>query len=101
MGVLAATTRAGALIGGWDGEAKEFSQRCRARLMHGRAHHHFDGLQIEVASLAMPVEDDAQQLAYFARDFLADRFSRFFSWADGVGCSTGRNTQICSLTSNS
>ena len=46
-------------------------------------------------------EDDAQQLVYFARDFLLDRFRRFFSWADGDASSTGRNWQIRSLTSSS
>jgi hypothetical protein len=53
-----------------------------------------------MARLAMSVEDDAQQLVYFARDYLPDRFGRFFSWAEGAGGSAGRNAQICSLTSN-
>jgi hypothetical protein len=69
--------------------------------MHGRAHRHLDGFQIEMSRFAAGAEDDAQQLLYFARDFLLDRFSRFFSWADGEVSSTGRNAQICSLTSNS
>jgi hypothetical protein len=69
--------------------------------MHGRAHRHLDGFQVQTAALVAPVEDDPQQLVYFARDFLLDRFGRFFSWADGEVSSTGRNSQICSLTSNS
>ena len=45
-------------------------------------------------------EGDRQQLFYFARDFLLDRFGRFFPWVDGAVSSTGRNAQICSLTSS-
>ena len=41
-----------------------------------------------------------QRNAYFAPDFLTDRRRRFFSWADGGFFSTGRNSQICSLTCN-
>jgi hypothetical protein len=67
--------------------------------MHGRAHR-LDGFQIETARLATVIEDHAQQLIYFARDFLADRFGRLFSWADSGGSSTGRNRQISSLTSS-
>jgi len=69
--------------------------------MHGRAHRHLDGFQIETAALAAILKDDAQQLFYFARDFLLDRGRRFFSWADSRFSSTGRNPQICSLTSTS
>jgi hypothetical protein len=69
--------------------------------MHGRAHRHFDGFQIQMARLPAGVEDDAQQLVYFAREFLLNRFGRFFSWADSAGASTGRNPQISSLTSRS
>jgi hypothetical protein len=69
--------------------------------MHGRAHSHFNGFQIQTPRFAAILEDDAQQLVYFARDFLLDRFGGFFSWADGGVSSTGRNLQICSLTSNS
>jgi hypothetical protein len=69
--------------------------------MHGRAHQHLDGFQIQAAGFAHPGEDGAQQLLYFPRDFLLDRFGRFFSWADGTDSSTGRKAQICSLTSSS
>jgi hypothetical protein len=69
-------------------------------VVHGRAHSHLDGLQIQVPRLTATAKDDAQQLVYFARDFLLDRFSRFFSWVVGEISSTGRNSQICSLTSN-
>ncbi len=69
--------------------------------MHGRAHHHLGGLQIYMPCFAAGGEEDAEQLSYFARDFLLDRFRRFFPWADGTVSTTGRNWQIFSLTSNS
>lgn len=55
---------------------------------------------IQASRLAAVVEDEAQQLVYFARDFLLDGFRRFFS--SGVRVSaTGRARQIFSLTANS
>jgi len=69
--------------------------------MHGRTHSHLDSLQIQTPSLPAGAEDDAQQSIYFARDFLLDRFDRFFSWTEGWDSSTGRNWQTRSLTSNS
>jgi len=69
--------------------------------MHGRAHRHLDGFQVEMPGFAAAAEDDAQQLVYLARDLLLDPFDRFFSWADGEVSATGRNSQICSLTSKS
>ena len=68
-------------------------------LMHGRAHSHLDGLQIQVSRLAAPVKDDTQQLFYFARDFLLDGFRRFFSSGETVSA-TGRAWQILSFTSS-
>jgi hypothetical protein len=45
--------------------------------------------------LAAILEDDPQQLRYFARDFLADRFGCFFSWAvRPSGSAVGRKRQI-------
>lgn len=49
VGLLAASTRKAALIGCRDGEAQEFGQCRCARLVHGRAHSHLDGFQIETA----------------------------------------------------
>jgi hypothetical protein len=69
--------------------------------VHGGTHGHLDGLQIEAARLAAGVEDDAQQLVYFAGDFLLDRFGRFFSWASSSCSSTGRKRQTDRLTSTS
>ena len=97
---MAAGTGCGSLISGGLWELQQFSQAGRTGPVHGRAHRHLDGFQIDKARLAATGENDAQQLVYFARDFLFDRFDRFFSWADGDVSSTGRNAQICSLTSN-
>ena len=46
--------------------------------MHGRAHQHFGGFQIQTSRLASTVEDDAQQPVYFARDFLLERLGAVF-----------------------
>jgi hypothetical protein len=70
-------------------------------MVHGRAHRRLHRFQIETPGLAPTVEDDAQELIYFARDFLADRICRLFFWADGAASVTGRSLQICSLTSKS
>jgi hypothetical protein len=69
--------------------------------MQGRTDGHLQGFQIQTPRFATGAEGYAQQLVYFARDFVLDRFRCFFSWADGEASSTGRNSQICSLTSNS
>lgn len=68
--------------------------------MHDRSHDHLDGFQVQASRLTVAVVDDAQQLIYFARDFLADGFRRFFSSGDRVSAA-GRARQIFSLTSNS
>ena len=98
---MAASACDGPLVGRWDWKLQQLCQRCRAGLMHGRTHRHLQGFQIQTSRLAAGTEGDTQQLFYFARDFLLNRFRRFFSWADGAASSTGRNAQICSLTSNS
>ncbi len=49
----------------WD-QLQEFGQRCCIGLMQGRAHRHVDGFQIETPRFAAGVDDDAQQLVYFA-----------------------------------
>src|ERR1039457_752158 len=100
MSAMAASTRKGVLLGGRRRELQQFAQRGCPGVVHGRAHSHLDGLQIQVPRLTATAKDDAQQLVYFARDFLLDRFSLFFSWVVGEISSTGRNSQICSLTSN-
>ena len=96
--LLAAGTRNRTLVRSRDGETQQFGQRAGPRLMQGRAHRHFDGFQIQPPALTAAAEDHAQKLVYFARDFLADRFDRFFSWGESVS-STGRAWQTCALTS--
>jgi hypothetical protein len=61
--------------------------------MHGRAHEHLDCFQLDMARLADASEDGAQQLSYFARNFLLDSFRGFFSSDESVS-STGRARQI-------
>src|ERR1022692_1517608 len=79
MSAMAASTRKGALLGGRHRELQEFAQRSCPGVVHGRAHSHLDGLQIQVPRPTATDKDDAQQLVYFARDFLLNRFSRLFS----------------------
>jgi hypothetical protein len=67
--------------------------------VQGGTHGHLDGLQIQSPSSSAAIEDDAQQLVYFARDFVTDRFRRFFSSGKNTSGSDGRNWQICVLTS--
>jgi len=98
---MAARTSQGSLVGCWHWKSQKFGQRGCPGVMHGRTHSHLDSLQIQTPCLAAGAEDDAQQSIYFARDFLLDRFGRFFSWADGWDSSTGRNWQTRSFTSNS
>src|ERR1017187_6309279 len=100
MSAMAASTRWGVLLSGRRRELQQFAQRGCPGVVHGRAHSHLDGLQIQVPRLTATAKDDAQQLVYFARDFLLDGFGRFFSWVVGEISFTGRNSQICSLTSN-
>ena len=50
--------------------------------------------------LAAIIKDHTQQLIYFVRDFLADRFGCFFSCADTAGSCRGRNGRS-SLTAKS
>jgi hypothetical protein len=98
---MAAGTSQGSLVGCRHWKSQKFGQRGGPSVMHGRTHSPLDSLQIQTPCLAAGAEDDAQQSIYFARDFLLDRFGRFFSWADGWDSSTGRNWQTRSLTSNS
>lgn len=99
MGLMAAITWKGVLIGRRRGEAQEFAQCRCASLVQGRAHSHLDGFQIQPPRPSATIEDDAQQLVYFARDLLADGFRRFFSSGESTSGSDGRIWQICALTS--
>src|ERR1039457_3284972 len=99
MSAMAASTRKGVLLGGRRRELQEFAERGCPGVVHGRAHSHLDGLQIQMPRPTATTKDDAQQLVYFARDFLLDRFSRFFSSGESTSGSDGRSWQICALTS--
>jgi len=99
MSLLTARARKRALVGSRDWELQEFGQGGGPGLMHRRTYRHLDGLQIQPPRLAATVEEDAQQLVYLARDFLADGFRRFFSWGERVS-SSGRARQILSFTSS-
>jgi hypothetical protein len=59
---MAAWTSHRALAGGRGWKLQKFGQGCCSGLMHGRAHRHFDGFQIETAGLAAVIENDTQQL---------------------------------------
>ena len=98
VSLLTARTFYRALVSGWDLELQQFGQDNGAGPMHGRAYGCFDGFQIEMTSFPATGENRTQELFYFARDFLADRFGRFFSSGDPVS-SAGRARQICVLTS--
>jgi hypothetical protein len=98
VSLLAAPTRGGPPGRGRGFELQQLGQRFATGLMHGRADRHFHGFQIPKSGLAKLGEDDAQDLLYFARDFLMDGFRRFFSCGVSVP-STGRKAQIFSLTS--
>src|SRR5207245_2671725 len=78
MSLMAAGTSNGPLMGGGSGELQQLGQGCCTGLMHGRAHRHLEGFQIDTARLVATIEDHAQQLVYFPRDFLPDRGRRFF-----------------------
>ena len=67
------------LLGSRSGKLQQFGERCGPGLMQGRTHQHLDRFQVQTAGLAAARKDDAQKPIYFARNFLADRFGRFFS----------------------
>ena len=97
---MAAWTGNFALASNRLGKLQQLSESRRAGLMHNGPESHLDCFQIQDAPLLPLGEDAAQQRGYFARDFLADRFGRFFSCGVSVS-STGRARQIFSLTSRS
>lgn len=80
-------------------ELQQLRQGNGAGVMHRGTDYGLDALQIELAGGPAVAENEAEQLIYFAGDFLLDRFGRFFSWADGAASVTGRSSQIRVLTS--
>jgi hypothetical protein len=83
---------------GW--QLQQFGQRGRTRTVHARTYGCLHRFQIQMSGLAPATENHLQDLIYFAPDFLADCFCRFF-FCGVSSCSTGRALQICSLTANS
>jgi hypothetical protein len=73
-------------------------ERAGASPVHGGTRRHFDRFQIEASRPAYSGKEDAEKLIYFADDFLADRFGRFFSCGVSVSW-MGRARQIFSLVS--
>jgi hypothetical protein len=95
----AATAGHGVVVGVGRGKLEQFGQGRRTCTVHGRTHSHFDGFQIQAACFALAAENNPQKLVYFARDFLADRFRRFFSCSVGVSLSAGLKRQISAFVS--
>ena len=62
MSLMATSTSNIAPLGRGGLESQQLTQHSGAGAMHGRAHRHFDGFQIQPPRLAAIVEDDAQQL---------------------------------------
>ncbi len=62
LSLVAARARKTALAGRRSFPLQQFGEGCGAGLVHRRAQRHLDGLQIPVARLAPPAEQDAQQL---------------------------------------
>ena len=62
---------------GW--ELRRLAQRGGICPVESRAHGHLGPFQIDAPRVAPILEHHPQELFYFARDFLPDRFDRFFS----------------------
>jgi hypothetical protein len=67
--------------------------------MHGGSHRHLDSFQVQPPGPSTVLKDDAEQTAYFAFDFLPDRFRRFFSCVLSVSA-TDLAGQIFSFTAS-
>jgi hypothetical protein len=87
------------VVGARGGELQQLGQHSRSGVVHGRAYDHLHGLHLATPSLAKATTENAQQLVYFARDFLLDCFIRFFSSGESTSGSDGRIWQICALIS--
>jgi len=75
------TTGAGlfSLIGAGRIALQQPAQGHGTDLMQRGSHGHLHGFQIQLAAFATLLKNQMQQSAYFAGDFLLDRFGRFFS----------------------
>jgi len=99
MRLPAASASHGAMVGVGRWKLEQFGQRRRTGAVHGRTHGRLDRFQIQTACLVSAAENNPQKLIYFARDFLADRFRRFFSCSVGASLSVGLKRQISALVS--
>jgi hypothetical protein len=99
LGVVAASASHGVVVSRRRRKLQEFGQCGRASAVHGRTHGRLDRFQIQPACLAPTGENSPQQLVYFARDLLADRFRRFFSWSVDGSPLVGRKRQISAFVS--
>ena len=99
MSLLAASASHSVMVGIRRRKLEEFGQRRRTCAVHGGTHGRLDRFQIEAAGLATTGENNPQKLIYFARDLLADRFRRFFSWSGEDSSSVGRRRQISAFVS--
>jgi hypothetical protein len=62
--------------------------------LHARTKSLFGGFQVNATGLTAFVGKHAQQLGYFAVDFIVERFDRFFFGGEKALPSAGRNWQI-------
>ena len=90
MRLMAASARHVPQVGSRGWELQQCGQRGCPGSMHGRTHGHLQGFQFPTPRLAVGVEDHAQKLVYFARNFLLDGFDRCFSWSVCGSSAAGR-----------
>jgi hypothetical protein len=77
-GLATAVARDAPLVGRRSGELQQLAPRLRAGVVHGGTRAHLEGLQVETGRFAALLKDHTEQLIYLSRDFLPDRFGRFF-----------------------
>ena len=99
VGLLAAGASYGAAFLAGCRELEQLAQRSGTRPVQGRAHRHLRCFQVEAPCPAPVLENHPQELIYFARDLLPDRFRRFFSWSVCDSSWAGRRRQIAVLVS--
>jgi len=90
MRLVAASARHVPLVGSGGWELQQMAEGGCPSPMQGRAQGYFQGFQFPTPRLTVGAKDHAQQLVYFARDFLLDGFGRFFSWPVCGSSSAGR-----------
>jgi hypothetical protein len=78
---MATATGSAPLFGRRNRKLQQFAQSGSPGTMHGRTDCRFQRFQIHTARLMAGLEHHPQQLLYFARDLLPDRFGRFFPLA--------------------